>query len=351
MSYALTSCAVCGVRGAPRCVPSGDSMPNSCLQTLTTYVGSTDLSITVSWSPIDDYVLSGANGEVRLLALTFEPPSFQLLDTYREQGGRTFVAWSPDGQLALSASGDIRLLGVDRESGTLAEMAPPFTGHRGNVYSLVWTPDGTHALSVGEDGVARLLSVDVTAGVLEEIASFDNGGGRTYDVSISPDGAFAALANQDRTLRIIALDTERGELREVARRMADDWVTAVSWSPSGYELLVGTWLPCDTVELFSVDADRTGLTPTRLFSPHPSGVKIVRFGPDDTSAVTAGHDDGIRLFAFPMPERRPREIAAWDEGHGVHDVVFSPDGTRLLVAASHADRTTLLDATSCGAPP
>jgi len=28
-------------------------------------------------------------------------------------------------------------------------------------------------------------------------------------------------------------------------------------------------------------------------------------------------------------------------------VSFSPDGTRLVVAASHADRLTLLDVTAC----
>lgn len=345
------SCAVCGVRGEPRCVPEGDSAPNACLQTLATYDGPTDLAISAAWSPIDDYVLSGANGEVRLLALTAEPPSFRLLDTYREQGGRTFVAWSPDGQFALSASIDIRLLGVDRDGGTLAQIAPPFTGHRGDIYSLAWTPDGTHALSVGEDGVTRLLSVDVTAGALEEVASFDNGGGQTYDIAVAPDGTFAALANQDATTRIVAVDTVRRELREVARREADGWVTAVSWSRSGSELIVGTWLPCDTVELFSVDATRTTLTPTRLFGRHPSGVRIVRFGPNDAVAATAGHDDGIRIFAFSTPERRPDEVAVWDDGHGVHDVVFSKDGTRLLVAASHMDRTTLLDAKSCGLSP
>jgi WD40 repeat protein len=350
-SYTLRSCAACGVRGEPRCVPAGDSVPNPCLRTLATYDGSTDLAISIALSPIDDYVLSGANGEVRLLALTAAPPSFRLLDTYREQGGRTFVAWSPDGQFALSASTDIRLLGVDRDRGTLEQTAQPFTGHQGDIYSLAWTPDGTHALSVGEDGVARLLSVDVTAGALEEVASFDSGGGQTYDVSFSPDGAYAALANQDATTRIVAVDAERRELREVARLSADAWVTAVSWSPRGGELLVGTWLPCDTVELLGVDADRTTLTPTRRFSPHPSGVRIVRFGPDDAMAITAGHDDGIRLYAFSTPERRPYEVAAWDDGHGVHDVVFSPDGTRILVAASHADRTTLLDASGCGVPP
>ena len=351
MSYTLDSCAVCGVRGEPRCVPANDSVPNTCLQTLATYDGPTDLAISAAWSPIDDYVLSGANGELRLLALTSEPPSFRLLDTYREQGGRTFVAWSPDGQFALSASNDIRLIGVDRDRGTLAQTAPPFTGHQGAIYSLAWTPDGTHALSVGEDGVARLLSVNVTVGTLEEVASFDNGGNRTYDVTFSPDGAFAALANQDATTRIVAIDTERRGLHEVARREADGWVTAVSWSPRGSELLVGTWLPCDTVELLSVDAERTTLTPTRLFSRHPSGVKIVRFSPDDGAAATAGHNDGIRIFAFSIPERRPREVAVWDDGHGVHDVRFSPDGTRMLVAASHADRTTLLDVKRCGVPP
>ena len=301
------------------------------------------------WSPVDDFVLSGAHGELRLLRLADDRASFELVSVFLDLGGRTFVAWSPDGRAALSASTSVRLLSIDRESGMITEAAPPFDTD-GEVYALAWAPDGSHALSAGQDGVVRLFRADVTNGALEEVASFDGFAGRVYDLSFSPDGAFVAVANEDGTLRILAVDLVAPSLREVSRIVEDGPVTAVRWSPRGDELLSGTWHPCHTVKLRSLGPSASTLVPTSLFTEHASGIKVLEFGPSGDVAVTAGHDDTTRLFAV-TPDGVLQALATWLENpHGVHQVSWSPDGTHLLVAASHRDRVTLLDASRCIAP-
>ena len=340
------ACASCGLPSEPSCVLE-KTAPEPCLLPLSTYDGSTELSISVAWSPVDDFVLSGAAGELRLLELTSDVSLHQLA-VFRDQGGRTAVAWSPDGHFALSASTDVRLLAVDRAAGSLAQVAPPFTAHSGDIYALAWAPDGTVAVSVGADGMARLLGVDTTSGSLDELASFDAGTGQTYDVAFSPDGALLAIASENKSLVIVSVDVENRSLTEVARVEEDGWVTAVAWSPQGDAILSGTWLFCNTVLLSSFERDCSALVTRSAFRGHTSGVRVLEFSPVGDLVVSAGHDDTLRLFNVSTTDGTLAHVATWDENRlGVHDVSFSPDGSRLLVAASHDDRLTLLDVSAC----
>ncbi|HVR18456.1 MAG TPA: WD40 repeat domain-containing protein [Polyangiaceae bacterium] len=340
------ACASCGLPSEPTCAPE-KTAPAPCFFPLSTYDGATELSISVAWSPIDDFVLSGAAGELRLLELTGDA-SFRELAIFRDQGGRIDVAWSPDGRFALSASTDVRLLAVDRATGSIAQIAPALTPNAGDIYALAWAPDGTAAVSVGQDGVARLLGVDTAAGSLDELASFAVGGGKTFDVAFSPDGALFAIANANRTLVIVSVDLENRSLAEVARIEEDGWVTAVAWSPTDDAVLSGTWLSCNTVLLSSFERDRSALVTRSRFRGHTSGVRVLAFNPAGDRAVSAGHDDTLRLFDVSTTGGTLSHLATWDENAlGVHDVSFSPDGSRLLVAASHADHLTLLDVSAC----
>jgi WD40 repeat protein len=339
-----TRCATCGRRGEPRCARS--LVPaEPCLVTLATYEGATDLSISGAWSPNDDRVLSGGNGELRLLEIVGEPPSFRELDV-REHPGRTSVAWSPDGRFVLAASHDVRLFSIDR--GSLVPLGAPYAGHAGEIYALAWSPEGARALTVGEDGVARLLEIDTARGALDLLGTFDVGPGKIYDVAFAPNGAFAAIGTESGSLVVLSV-AAGGALDEVARAEGDGWVSAVAWSPRGGALLVGTWLPCSSVELVSVHADGTGLAATSSFHEHTSGLRVLDFAKSADVAVSAGHDDTLRLYRVTDSDRALEQFASFDDNVlGVHDVSFSPEGARLLVAASHDDRLTLLDASNCG---
>jgi len=117
-----TTCHTCEGARAPLCT-TGDAAPGAaangeCLRVVDTYDGTNalgerihDLSISVVWSPLNDgYVLSGAEGFLRLLRVSSEAPAFTTLAEYHGQTDRIFVDWSPDGNSALSGCRDVRLL-------------------------------------------------------------------------------------------------------------------------------------------------------------------------------------------------------------------------------------------------
>ena len=67
------------------------------------------------------------------------------------------VAWSPDGQHALSGSDDTTVRLWEVESGRCLRV---LEGHTDRVWSVAWSPDGQHALSGSDDKTVRLWEVE-----------------------------------------------------------------------------------------------------------------------------------------------------------------------------------------------
>jgi WD40 repeat protein len=304
-----------------------------------------DLSISVVWSPLNDgYVLSGAEGRLRLLRVGMEAPAFTKLAEYDRQTDRIFVDWSPDGNSALSGCRDVRLLSVSRDPPALTERAI-YSGHVGSVYSVAWSSDGKYALTAGEDSSVRLLGVDVDAGTLTELAVFRGHTLKAYQASWV-DAKTAWTAGQDGTARWLAIETAPPSIRELARITEEEAVTVVGPSPRGDRLLVGTWGACNVVELWALDANTHTTRLLEVFRGHAPLVRAFAWRADEKRALSGGHNDTVRYF--DVTESGLENTATLD-GYalGVHALALSADGTRLLVAASHADRLTLLDVGSC----
>jgi WD40 repeat protein len=69
------------------------------------------------------------------------------------------VAFSPDGKLLASGSGDKKIILLD-----VVNRQPrgvPITGHQGAVWSVAFSPDGKLLASVSEDATVRLWDVDI----------------------------------------------------------------------------------------------------------------------------------------------------------------------------------------------
>ena len=128
------------------------------------------------------------------------------------------VAWSCDGQLLASASGD----GTVRVFQRRADEERHRHEHGGWVRALAWSPDGTLVATASDDGTTRVFDPFART----ELHRHEHDGA-VRAVSWSPDGIFVATASEDGTTRVF--DPFAG--REVHRHEHYDIVRAVAWSP------------------------------------------------------------------------------------------------------------------------
>jgi hypothetical protein len=237
------ACPACTPMSAGACALDGGAAQDagttggSCLAVLGAYDGvdalgmpTQDLAISVKWSPVDELALTGSEGHLRLLRV--DPASGALTrlaedDTPRD---RIFVAWSPDGRFAMSGSLDVRLIAVTTSPPGLTELAT-YSGHRGSVYAVSFSPDGNYALTAGQDATVRLLRVDGDAGTVTELAVYRGHSSKVYEAAWSPDGRSAWTASQDGTARVLDVDVGAPALRERSVVRRDVAVTTIAPSP------------------------------------------------------------------------------------------------------------------------
>ena len=197
-----------------------------------------------------------------------------------------------------------------------------FPGHANWIWSVALSPDGTIALSGGQDHTTRLW--DVESG--KELGRC-NTDGIVSCVRFSPNGRWAAATCWDGKVRF--LDGKTGELdHEFTYPMA---TLDIAFTPDGERFLLGnvagTPLLCEAA---------TGKV-IREFRGHREPVHSVALSPDGKRAVSASGDGTLRLWDLETG----RELRVFT-GHVkmVHEVAFLPDGCHFL--STGEDRTLRL---------
>ncbi len=144
--------------------------------------------------------------------------------------GVTAVAFSPDGQLALSGSLDktVKLWQVStgREIRT-------FNGHSNSVWAVAFSPDGQLALSGSADKTVKLWQVSTG----REILTFKGHSQPVSAVAFSADGQLALSGSDDKTLKLWQVSTGR-EIRTFNGHSS--YVAAVALSADGQLALSGS---------------------------------------------------------------------------------------------------------------
>jgi WD40 repeat protein len=197
----------------------------------------------------------------------------------------------------------------------------PLGGHRGNLYSVAFAPDGRTLISASMDDTVRLW--DPATG--EGIRHFEAHRGGVWCMALAPDGkALATGSWNDTAIRL--WDAAAGkELRRLEGHPAG--IDHLAFSPDGTTLASvsnGHTPARDEHPLRLWDA-ATGKELRRLDGPpERAGPRPLAFSPD--GKLLASKDDKVRLWEVATG-RVYREFETPNEN--VTSLAFSPDGRTL----------------------
>jgi len=199
------------------------------------------------------------------------------------------VAFSPDGKILASGScgkqegylcvqGEIKLWDVARgtEIRTLR-------GHTSDVYSVAFSPDGKILASGSGDNTIQLW--DVAKGTL--LRTLQGHTSWVRSVAFSPDGKILASGSADKTIKLWDVATGR-EIRTLQGHTSD--VYSVAFSPDGKVLASGS--ADRTIQLWDVAIG----TLLRTLSGHTDSVRSVAFSPDGRILASGSWDGTIKLW-------------------------------------------------------
>ncbi|HLW68231.1 MAG TPA: serine/threonine-protein kinase [Gemmataceae bacterium] len=188
----------------------------------------------LAFSSDGSVLFGGESGQLRL----WNPKTNQV-SVFRGHVGRVcYVAFSPDGKLALSCGGDESVQGFRQGRDNFAirlweissgRLIRSLEGHGDQVFHAVFSYDGRSILSGSADSTIRLWEVETG----RERLCFRGHHGAVNKIDLSADGKYALSAGADRTIRVWRLPI--GQRHRFTGHA--DRVNAVAFSPDGKHAL------------------------------------------------------------------------------------------------------------------
>ncbi len=240
-------------------------------------------------------------------------------------GGVNSVAFSPDGQTALSGSDDATLILWDISTALNTSVAKGeeirrFKGHTGGVNAIAFSPDGQTALSGSDD--SALILWNVATG--EEIRRIEGHTGEVEDLAFTPDGSAALSTANDQTLRLWNLETGEQTRQEVFGGGAN----FLAISPDGRTAVHGV-----DYELRLRDIGQWQERGRLLGHPKKSPVRSIAISPDGRLILSGAEDGSLILWNLAGQDILDR----FQAGEMLFAVDVSPDGRRVLVGGATGD--------------
>jgi WD40 repeat protein len=190
------------------------------------------------------------------------------------------------------------------------------TGHTNDVHFVAFSPDGLTAFSASDDGTLRVWDTQTR----KERHCFKGHKGLVRGASLSANGDLLLSAGQDGTLRLWEVRTGK-ELRVFQVGAAH----RVAFSPDGSRALLGRY--AGLIQQCETDKELRRFTEKR-------GVQSVDFSPDGLTALVAGGEEGAANQAILSlwDLDKGQELRRFDEprSKGICRAIFSPDGKQVL---------------------
>jgi WD40 repeat protein len=288
----------------------------------------------IKFSPKGDWLASGSvDSTVRIWDKANGRPVQQL----KQPAGITYLDISADGNFIATASYDGKLRLWKVPEGTLVK---EFSGHKGTVWSVCFSPDGKTIASSGEDATIKMW--DVQSGNLTR--TLRGHALNVWDVKFSPDGKMVASGSFDRSIKI--WNAQSGEL---VKTLADhtEAVVALAFSPDGKKL--ASTSDDKTIRIWNTND--WSLLQTMTVPEH---AQAVAFSPDNKWLLTGGRDkpaigELLQNFFGDSWYNKGVSMRLWEvntgkllqtfsvHGNDVNDVSWSADGK--WIATGSADQT------------